>query len=931
MLPQLRIRTEFSFRETFAPVNRVVERLKQIGAPGAGIVDGGTWGHVRFAKAMEKAGMQPYFGTELAVEKPDGRKPLAWFLANDLPTFYRFSSAARRPGADVEALAAECEGVLIRFAGAALTDPETFDYVDLQPASPFEQRQRLKLAARTGKPIVLTGDNAYAAPSDYDAYMGICGREKTTPQHILAPEEFRAQFKILSDDQYAEAIRNTCEVAKHCATSLRKAPLISVEGDLQTLAYAGRDRRLRLGHLKSWTVQYEERLERELQLIEQKNFSSYFIVVADLINWAKQRMLVGPGRGSSAGSLLCYCIGITEVDPIPHGLLFERFIDVTRADLPDIDIDFSDTKREQVFEYLADKYNKQNVARLGNINTLKPKSALAEVCKRFQIPDHAKHSIANVVGDTFVGSGDSLFGNVIKDALENSEPGRAFTDSYPVAAGILPRVENHTWHTGVHAAGVLVCNDPVTEYCTVTGEGIAQIDKPDAEYLNLLKIDALGLRTLGIIEDSGVVTGEELYALKLDDSEVFRIFNEGKFSGIFQFEGSTQRTITKAVDVKDFGMLDHLTALARPGPLGAGADQRYIERKNGRERPSYAHPALKPILGDTLGLVLYQEQVMRIVREIGNFSWEETSAIRKAISLRKGAEFFSKVIDKFIEGAAAHDIDRKVARQMFEDLQSFGVYGMNKSHTCAYAVISYWCAWMKRYHHLEYAAACLRSAKDEDQTYSILRELAAEGVEYTAFDLERSQLHWSVSTDGKLVGGFQNLVGFGPAKSAAAVEARDAGKIPPKMLERINKAEIRYAQLRPIQAAYGDIIRNPELHGCRPGSEVCFIEQLPDSGSVLLIAKLVKKKLGDLNDAFRVQKRGRMVRGQSIFVDLTVVDDTGGPLLCRIDRDAFDLFGRKAFSNLQTDDVLMIRGERIPNFNMVKVIRVKCLNNPEAL
>lgn len=930
MLPQLRLRTEFSFRETFAPIGRIVERLKAINAPGAGIVDGGTWGHVRFAKAMGKAGLKPMFGTELVVPKADGRKPTAWFLAADIHEFYRFSSRARRPGADIEMLAASTPTGVLRFAGSALEDEDLFDYVDMNPSSVLDQRRALRLAERTGKPLVLTSDNSYCSPADYDAYMGICGREKVTPQWILSPEEFRAQFKILDDYEYARAIQNTIEAASRCTSELPKAPIIQVAGDLNALAVEGRDRRLALGHLKSWPEEYEKRLQRELAMVAQKKFESYFIVVADLIMWAKERMLVGPGRGSSAGSLLCYCLGITEVDPIPHGLLFERFIDVTRADLPDIDIDFSDTKREQVFEYLSEKYGRENVARIGNINTLKPRSALAEVCKRMGVPDGAKYDLANSIIE--YSSGDSRFGHALEDTMATTDPGQRFRRDYPDAAEAVKVVENHAWHTGVHAAGVIVCNVPVVDYCTVNAEGVAQIDKPDSEHLNLLKIDALGLRTLGIIEDAGVIDGPKLYGLKLDDPEVLGVFNEHKFSGIFQFEGDAQKIVSKNIVVDDFKILDHITALARPGPLGGGAADKYINRKAGREPIEYTHPKLAPILSDTYGVVLYQEQVMRIVREIGKFSWEDTTVIRKAMSGRKGTEFFNQQGEKFIAGALQDGITSTTAAQIWHEICSFGAWGMNKSHTCAYAVISYWCGWMKRYHRLEFAAACLRSAKDEAQTYELLRELCEEGVTYTPFDLERSQLHWSVSKDGKLVGGFQNLVGFGPAKSAAAVEARDAKKIPPKMLERIQKAEVKFADLRPIYTAYGHMIDNPQQYGCRAGSFVSYIGTIPESGDVLIIGRITKKKHGDYNEAVRIAKRGgRKMKGQTLFVDLTCFDDSGGPLLCRIDRDEYTKFGMKAFSNLQVDDVIMMRGEKIPNFSMIKIERIRCLNNPEAM
>lgn len=924
MLPQLRCRTEFSFRKVYGQISKVSAAVK--GCTAAGIVDGSTWGHVRWAKAAD--GFKPLFGTEVKLSLPDGRKPVSWVLAEDTKKFYKFSTELRKPHVDAIELLKDVSGV-IRFSGAGLTDPDTFDYIDINPASPLLQRAALKLHKETGKPLVVTSDNYYPKVEDYAAFMAIGGRESVTPQHLLSEQELRQALKILDDDKWAQAVRNTYEVAERCAGELPRAPLIQVSGDLRALAEEGRQRRLRFGHLPEWPQLYEDRLQRELAAIEEKQFESYFIVVADLITWAKERMLVGPGRGSSAGSLLCYLLGITEVDPIPHGLLFERFIDFTRKDLPDIDIDFSDTKRDLCFDYLSDKYGRSCVARIGNISTLKPRSVLAEVCKRFGIPDKDRFDLLNVLIE--YSSGDSRYGKGLEDTLNNTDTGKKFMVRHTKAA-VMGEIENHAWHTSVHAAGVIVCNVDVDAFCTVGADGVAHIDKPDSEYLNLLKIDALGLRTLGVIEDSGVITSKELYALKLDDPNVLEIFNQRKYTGIFQFEGQAQRTISAQVHVDSFRTVDHLTALARPGPLAGGATNKYIARKAGAEPVSYTHPALKSLLEDTYGVVLYQEQVMRIVRDIGKFSWDETTVIRKAMSGRKGKEFFDRQGEKFVAGAAQDEIDERIAQDIWNEICNFGAWGMNKSHTCAYAVISYWCAWMKAYHPLEYAAACLRSAKDDDQTMEILREMAREGISYKAFDADLSDVNWSVQ-DGMLIGGFMNLVGFGPSKAVAAVEARRLGTIDDKLRKRIAEAHVKFSELYPIGHTYSHWYDDPVGNGCRIGSIIYKADELPESGDVLYIGKLIKKQLRDENETRRIAKRdGRKMSGQTLFADLFLKDDTGIPMRCRIDRWNYESLGRLAIERLIIDqDVLLVRGKKIPNFGMIKVERMKVLNRQEFL
>jgi DNA-directed DNA polymerase III PolC len=697
---------------------------------------------------------------------------------------------------------------------------------------------------------------------------------------------------------------------------------------LRALAEEGRKSRLARGHLTSWPEEYEARLKHEIAAIEAKGFESYFIVVAELIAWSKERMLVGPGRGSSAGSLLCYLLGITELDPIPHGLLFERFIDVSRSDLPDIDIDFSDTKRDQCFAHLAETYGRDCVARIGNVNTLKPRSVMAEVCKRFGIPDRERFDVINSLIE--YSSGDSRYGRGLEDTLAKTDAGRKFIARHPQAI-IMSELEGHAWHTGVHAAGVIVCNVPVNEFCTVGPDGVAHIDKPDAEFLNLLKIDALGLRTLGVIEDSGVVTGEELYALVPNDPAVFDVFNKRKYSGIFQFEGQAQRSISAMVHVDDFRTVDHLTALARPGPLGGGATNHYIARKAGTEPVTFRHPSMAAYLGGTMGVVLYQEQVMRICADIGQFDWKTIAEIRKAMSGRKGKEYFDRRGEEFVQGAATIGVPREEARLIWDEICTFGAWGMNKSHTCAYATISYWCAWMKAYFPLQYAAACLRSAKDDDQTMEILREMVLEGVSYTPFDAELSEVNWAVK-DGKLIGGFMNLEGFGPSKSVAAVEARRLGKIDAKLRARIAAAKVKFSELYPIRRAYAGWYDDPEAHGCRAGSRISTADTMPPRGDVLFLGALAKKTLRDANEAMLVARRdGKRIEGDTMFADLIVKDDTGVPIICRIDRWKFEPFGRIAMDRLvPEEDVLLVRGKRIPEFPMIKVERIKVLNRQES-
>lgn len=924
-LPQLRVRTEHSFRRAYGPTARVADVLSEIGTPFAGCVDtAGTWGHVAWEKELLKRGLEPGFGAEFAVPDEDGGKPVAWALAEDTRAFYRFASSAP---STVEDFAA-ARGV-VRFAGDALSDPEAFDYVDVNPSSLLAAERALSLAKATGKPLVLTGLNEYPAEDDWGAFMAWVDNRRMTPQHILRPEDWREAFWFLGDDVFEEAARNTREVGERLTGArLQQAPLIEVPDAHERLLQLVRDGkryRIEAGHIAQWDSFYEERVERELMLIAEKGFESYFVVVQDLVRWAKQHMLVGPARGSSAGSLVCYLLRITEVDPLPYGLLFERFIDINRSDLPDIDIDFNDKKRHLCFEYLAEAYGSENVARIGSVSTLRPRSVINQVAKKMAIPIGATFPVVNVLVD--YSSGDSRYGHELEDTLKLTQPGQQFKERYPEAM-VMGELENHASHSGVHAAGIIVSTRPVIDYCTVR-DGIAQIDKKGAEYLNLLKIDALGLRTLGVIEDAGCITPEALYGLDLNDQAVFDVINDKKFSGIFQFEGSAQRSVSGSVPIDSFKKIDHITALARPGPLGGGASDKYIARNLGKEPVTYRHPSMKEYLSDTMGVVLYQEQVMRISYEIGRFSWEVVSEIRKAMSGSKGEEYFNRRGDEFIAGAATLGIPKKEAADIWNEICSFGSWGMNKSHTTSYAVISYWCAYMKKNYPLEYAAACLRNAKDDEQTVEILRELSSEGVEYVPFDPDLSEANWAAKS-GKLVGGFNNLIGIGPIKAERYIRKREQEGLGEKDRAALAKLHSKHEDLRPAHTLWGDIYADPDAHNIR--SPVKEFGALEDREEAVIICRLIKKERRDENEALRVGRRnGRRWRGPSLFLDCFVVDDSvSKPVRLRVKIPLWESVGRHiADKAVDGADWFLVRGVWLSMFSMFSAEKVKCLTNPE--
>lgn len=894
---QLKIKSEFSFGQTFAPIDRIIERLKGLGCTSAALVDtNSTWGHVAWYNACKEAGIEPMLGVETVVSDDDTTTYM-WFIAKNkegLSELYRNTSKSyhhqistkygqtpRLYKDDVR----EMSDNIFKFAGD-VTDADFLEeigaIVDFNPASRVLNFKKKAVAESKKLPTVQTSDNAYCFENDKEILELLMSRGiKPTPQYIIE----------LEDNVQASAVAEECK-----GLILPVAPMIFMEGDLEKLCRDGiADRKL------EWTEEYEERLVRELKLIREKEFESYFLVVSEMVKYAKQHMLVGPSRGSSAGSLVCYLTEITEIDPIPPKLYFERFIDTTRKDLPDIDLDFPDNKRHMIFEHMAEMYGENNTAHIGTISTYKPKSALVQVCKALNIPAAATAAVKVAMIERSMA--DSRANNCLEDTFNTTDAGQKLVEMYPQVrkAGI---IEGHASHTGTHAAGLLVCNDRIDNYATVDANGIAHVEKKSADQLGLLKIDVLGLRTLGVLEDSGIKV--DWYNLPFDDPKVYEIFNKNLFCGIFQFEGNAMRSISSQIKFKSIVEIDAVTALARPGPLGGGVTLKYIHRINGEKYDSI-HPLVEKQMADTFGLPLYQEQTMAIVREIGKFDWEQTSFIRKAVSKSLGKEYFDSFWETFKAGAISQDIPEDKALETWNLINAMGAWQMNKAHTYSYAAISYWTAWLKAHHPLEFAAANLRNAKDEDSAVQLLKEMVNEGVQYIPFDLQLSQKNWSVH-DGKLVGGFMSLKGIGENKADKLIAARDANKLTKKQIEEVESCSNIFEDIFPFRTQYQHIYDDPMANNI--GSKVYKIEEFNGSQAgedYVFLGEIVYKNPRDENEEVNVKKRnGKMLTGPTNFLDLRLRDDTG-TIGARIGRFDFEKMGREILEKFPEGTHLMIR------------------------
>lgn len=524
------------------------------------------------------------------------------------------------------------------------------------------------------------------------------------------------------------------------------------------------------------TKEHIERMEYELDIIIKKDFVDYFLAVSDVIKWSKDNdILVGPARGSAAGSLVCYLTGITEVDPLKYELIFERFIDINREDMPDIDIDFEDVKRPMVKKYLEERYGSDKVGTLPVFTTFKGKNTLMAIGDIYNIPFKVIDKLKSLIIER--SGGDSRASFTIMDTLEEFEVAREFVEKYPELK-YASLMEGQLKNISQHAAGMVIANEPITDFCAIykiNGQHVLSLDYKDASSIGLLKLDLLGLNTLSVIQKSIKMikerTGKEIdiYNLPLDDAKTYKGFRDGKLFGVFQFDGQAVNQVCRQIKPKDFESLSAISALARPGPLNGGVTTAYISRRGKKERVEYPHEAMKEYTEETYGLVVYQEQVMKTMREVGQMSWKDTAEIRKLISKSQGVEKFDTFKDKFAIGAKDNGMNNQEIDRMWDSICTFGSWAFNKSHSVSYTLISYWTMWLKMHYPLEFYSSVLALTHDEDKQKKIMKEYKREGYKVLPVDINRSKEHFSIDEGGIRVG-FGDIKGIGKMMAQKIVE-----------------------------------------------------------------------------------------------------------------------------------------------------------------
>ncbi|MFN7065590.1 MAG: DNA polymerase III subunit alpha [Aquificaceae bacterium] len=700
-------------------------------------------------------------------------------------------------------------------------------YLELQSNSLVEQERAnkvlIRIANRLGVKLVATKDSHYLLPEDKLAHQVLMAiqMKKTLMEiqqgkcvnddlHFASPEEMWEKFKGKFEG-WEKALRNTLEVMEKTADSFEllepngyHMPYFPTEGlslgeYLRDLAIKGLRQRIGQGLVED-RREYWDRLEYELGVVSKMGFEGYFLIVQDFINWAKgEGIPVGPGRGSAAGSLLAFALGITDVDPIRHGLLFERFLNPERISMPDIDVDFCMENRDRVIEYVKEKYGAENTAQIITYNVMKARQTLRDTARALGMTYQTADMLAKLIpqGDvqgTWLNLEEMYFlpieellqkyGRHRTDIEEKVRKFRKFCEENPEIKRLVEialRLEGLTRHTSLHAAGVVIAPRALQEllplYYDKDGAVATQFDMVKLEELGLIKMDFLGLKTLTEIQAIREMIRErhgveiDLLALPLDDKRVFELLKEGNTTGVFQLEGMGMKNLLRRLEPDSFEDIVAVLALYRPGPLKSGLVDSYINRKHGRGRVEYPFPELEPILRETYGVWVYQEQIMKASQILAGFTPGEADTLRKAIGKKK-ADLMAQMRERFIKTAVEGGYDKRKISELWEDIEKFASYSFNKSHSVAYGYLSYWTAYLRAYYPEEFFCVKLSTEKSDKKFISLLKDAKREGFRLLPPDINKSSVGFTIEGTKSIRFGLARIKGVGEEAARLIVEGR---------------------------------------------------------------------------------------------------------------------------------------------------------------
>jgi len=857
----LHVHSEFSLLDGACRIKDLVAKAKKYKMPALAITDHGVmYGAIQFYKEAMKQGIKPIIGCEMYVapgtrfNRTSKRKETPYHLIllvknNEgyknlikLVTLSYLEGFYYKPRIDKEILRKYSQGLIASSAclkgeipqnilqnnlkkakETALEYLEIFGednfYLELQKNNIPEQKivneKLIALSKELSIPLVATNDIHYVNKEDARAHeILLCIQTATNLSdekrlkfstdefYFNSPEEMEEKFR-----DTPEAIENTIKIAEKCNLEInfRQAhlpnfkvpPEHNISSYLREICFSGLKKRF-----SEITRELEERLDYELSVIKKMGFEPYFLIVWDFVTHAKRKgIMVGPGRGSAAGSLVAYCLNITNINPMTYGLLFERFLNPERISMPDFDIDFCYERRNEVIEYVTEKYGKDKVAQIITFGTMAARAAVRDVGRALGIPYARVDMIAKMIPwEPNITIEKALkMEKRISEEMDNDEEVKDLIKNAISLEGL-------SRHASTHAAGIVLSEKPLTDYVplqkTADGEICTQYAMAELEELGLLKMDFLGLRTLTVISNALKIIkhtqGKEIDIdnIPINDKAVYKMLSEGRTIGVFQLESEGMRDLVKRLKPENMDDITALLALYRPGPLGSGMIEDFISGKRGEVKIKYPHPRLEPILKETYGVIVYQEQVMKVASELAGFSLGQADILRKAMG-KKQKNVMEKQRELFIKGAQKNKIKKNIAAEVFDLIAYFAGYGFNKSHSVSYAYISYQTAYLKKNYPVEYMASLLTSIMGNSDKISLyIRECQNMGIQILPPEINQSLVNFTVVGNKSIRFGMAAVKNVGEKAIGSIIEERKKNNKYKSLFDFCQRVDLRVVNKR---------------------------------------------------------------------------------------------------------------------------------------
>jgi len=862
----LQCQSEYSVENSLVRIPKLIDKAKDLGFSSIALTDKfNMFAAVKFYQKATAAGIKPIFGAQIRIREEDEYSD-ALLLCIDQVGYLNLSeliSQAYTGKHEIEGISLSKEQIiklnsgLIMIASALNSDitqhllsnqvieaserakfwQEVFDdrfYIGVERTSREHNNehlhQALNLALNLNIPIVATNDVQFIEKADFDAHEArICIFDGTLIDDTNRAKKFSTEQYLKSDKEMQElfadipeAIENTLQIAKRCNVHFKLfdknyLPDFPVPKGMTMAEFFAKEsengllEKLNGKDLDNKT--YKDRLKFELDVIIQMDFPGYFLIVADFIRWSKENGIpVGPGRGSGAGSLVAYVLGITNVDPIKHGLLFERFLNPERVSMPDFDIDFCTDRRDEVIEYVAKKYGSEKVSQIITYGTMAAKGVVRDVGRVLGHPYGFSDKISKLIPNELKMTLDKALAPGDEGGSDDLRTRYDAEEAVTELINLSKKLEGVVRNVGTHAGGVVIAPSKISDFCPVykaseTDGVVSQFDKNDVEAVGLVKFDFLGLSNLTVIDKAiKMINAKELSeepidldSLPLDDEKVYELLQRCDTTGIFQLESEGMRGYLKKLQADTFEDIVAMLALYRPGPLDAGMVDDYINVKHGA-KVKYPHPMLEEILAPTNGVFLYQEQVMRSAQVMAGYSLGGADLLRRAMGKKKPEEM-AKQRDVFVSGAASNNIDEKKANEIFDLIDKFSGYGFNKSHSVAYAYVSYHTAYLKSHYPAPFMAAVLSGMMDDtDRIAFTVNEVEQMGLIMNPPNVCESEFEFTIKDKKTLFYGLGAIKGVGEGLVEALVEERQANGLYKDIFDFCHRIEKKHLNRRAIEA-----------------------------------------------------------------------------------------------------------------------------------